>query len=75
MVDRLADVIKDVTGSTGKYGEMGSGDLANIVVNDWKGTTFALGVIRPDCNMHGNDEYVRIADMESLAAIISRFLA
>ncbi len=74
MVDRLADVIQEVTGSTGKYGEMGSGDLANIVVNDWKGTTFALGVIRPDCNMHGNDEYVRIADMESLATIIGRFL-
>ena len=74
MVEKLAEVIQEVTGSTGKYGEMGSGDLANIVVNDWKSTTFALGVIRPDCNMHGKDEYVRIGDMEALASIVARFL-
>ena len=60
MVDELAEVIREVTGSTGKFGEMGSGDLANIVVKDWKGKSFVgLGVIRPDCNMHGRGEFVQ----------------
>jgi succinyl-diaminopimelate desuccinylase len=74
MVDHLAEVIREVTGSTGKFGEMGSGDLNNIVVNDWKAQSFGLGVIRPDCNIHGKDEFVRVEDMESLARIIERFL-
>jgi acetylornithine deacetylase/succinyl-diaminopimelate desuccinylase-like protein len=74
MVDRLAEVIGEVTGSTGKFGEMGSGDLTNIVVNDWKASSFGLGVIRPESNIHGKDEFVRVKDMESLAKIIERFL-
>jgi len=74
MVDQLAEVIREVTGSTGKFGEMGSGDLSNIVVNDWKGESFGLGVIRPECNIHGNDEFVYLKDMEALAEIIARFL-
>lgn len=74
MVDHLAEVIREVTGSTGKFGEMGSGDLTNIVVNDWKANSFGLGVIRPDSSMHGKDEFVRVKDMESLAKIIERFL-
>jgi len=43
MVDRLARVIEEVTGKTGKYGEMGSGDLPNVVTGDWHGNCLALG--------------------------------
>jgi succinyl-diaminopimelate desuccinylase len=73
-VDELAAVIGRITGSTGMFGEMGSGDLSNIVVNDWKGKEFGLGVIRPDCNIHGNDEFVYLRDVEAVAAIMAEFL-
>ena len=46
LIDALADLIRDVTGETGKYGEMGSGDLPEIVT-EWGGKEFGLGVIRP----------------------------
>ncbi len=74
VVDELASILKEVTGEGGKYGEMGSGDLANIVVNEWGGKEFGLGVIRPESNIHGNDEYVYQKDIEDLAEIIYRFL-
>jgi succinyl-diaminopimelate desuccinylase len=72
--DRLAAIIKKVTGTGGKYGEMGSGDLSNIVVNEWGGKEFGLGVIRTQSNIHGKDEFVFQKDIEDLAEIIYRFL-
>ncbi len=74
IVDELAAAIKKVHGTTGKYGEMGSGDLSQIVVNDWHGTSFGLGAIRTECNIHGKDEFVYLADIEALAGIIAIFL-
>jgi succinyl-diaminopimelate desuccinylase len=74
IVDQLSAVIQEVTGSTGKFGEMGSGDLGHIVTSEWKGKEFGLGVIRPECNIHGNDEFVYLRDIEALAEIIARFL-
>jgi len=75
IVDELAAVIKQVTGSTGKYGEMGSGDLSHVVANHWQGREFGFGVIRPECNIHGKDEFVYIRDMEAVGEIIARFVA
>jgi len=74
-VDDLAEVIKKVTGQTGKFGEMGSGDLPYIVTSEWGAKEFALGVIRPECNIHGKDEFVYQKDIEDLAKIISEFLS
>jgi succinyl-diaminopimelate desuccinylase len=74
IVDELAAAIKAVTGTTGKYGEMGSGDLSHIVVSEWHGASFGLGAIRTECNIHGKDEFVYLADVEALAAIIAKFL-
>jgi acetylornithine deacetylase/succinyl-diaminopimelate desuccinylase-like protein len=74
LIDALADLIKDVTGESGKYGEMGSGDLAEIVA-EWGGKEFGLGVIRPECTIHGRGEFVYRKDIEDLAEIIKRFLA
>ncbi len=74
IVDELAAAIASVVGTTGKYGEMGSGDLYHVVANDWQGWSFGLGAIRTDCNIHGIGEYVYLADIESLADIIARFL-
>jgi acetylornithine deacetylase/succinyl-diaminopimelate desuccinylase-like protein len=66
--------MKEVAGQGGKYGEMGSGDLSNIVVNEWRAREFGLGVIRPHSNIHGNNEFVYQKDIEDLAEIIYRFL-
>jgi len=74
LIDKLAGILKDVTGSTGKYGEMGSGDLPNIVVNEWGGHEFGLGVIRTESHIHGKDEFVYQKDIEDLAEVIYRFL-
>lgn len=72
LIDKLAGIIKDITGWGGKFGEMGSGDLPHIVAG-WGGKEFGLGVIRPECNIHGKDEFVYQQDIEDLAKIIVRF--
>jgi succinyl-diaminopimelate desuccinylase len=74
ITDELAAIVKEVTGEGGKYGEMGSGDLGNIVEKEWGAKLFGLGVIRPESNIHGNNEFVYQKDIESLAEIINRFL-
>jgi succinyl-diaminopimelate desuccinylase len=74
MIDELDRLLKDETGHGGKYGEMGSGDLGPIVVREWGGKDFGLGVIRSDCRIHGRNEYVYIKDIEDLVRIIPRFL-
>lgn len=75
VVDELAEVIRKVTGRTGRFGEMGSGDLPYVVSSEWGAKEFALGVIRPECNIHGKDEFVYQKDIEDLAKIISQFLS
>ena len=74
IIDKLEDILHQVIGVRGKYGEMGSGDLSNIVGNEWGGKQFGMGVIRTECNIHGNDEFVYLKDIEDLAEIIYRFL-
>lgn len=74
VTDELAAIVKDVTGQGGKYGSMGSGDLSHIV-RGWGGRTFGLGVIRPECNIHGRNEFVYRQDIEDLAEILVRFLS
>lgn len=72
-VERLADIIRDVTGKTGKYGVMGSGDYAEIV-SSWGAKILGIGVIRPECNIHAKNEFVYLKDVENLAKIIEKFL-
>jgi succinyl-diaminopimelate desuccinylase len=74
ITDKLAGIMREVIGEGGKYGEMGSGDLSNIVANEWGGKEFGLGVIRSESNIHGNEEFVYQKDIEDLAEIIYRFL-
>lgn len=74
IVDKLVAIIEQVTGISGKAGEMGSGDLAHIV-KGWGGQEFGLGVIRSYSNIHGKNEFVLLKDVEDLAEIISRLLA
>jgi succinyl-diaminopimelate desuccinylase len=74
-IDELSDLIRKVTGEGGKYGEMGSGDLPHFVRSEWGGKEFGLGVIRPECNIHGKDEFVYQKDIEDLAIVISRFVS
>lgn len=74
ITDKLSAIMKGVIGEGGKFGEMGSGDLGNIVVKEWGGEAFGLGVIRTESNMHGNQEFVYQKDIEDLARIIELFL-
>lgn len=71
---QLADILKDVTGHSGEYGEMGSGDFGPIVALEWKAKLFGLGTIRADCAIHGKNEFVYQKDIEDLALVISRFI-
>ena len=71
---RLADILKEVTGHTGQYGEMGSGDFGPIVALEWGARLFGLGTIRADCGIHGKNEFVYQRDIEDLALVISRFV-
>jgi len=73
LVDELAVIVKEITGQGGKYGMMGSGGLPQIVA-EWGGKEFGLGVIRPECNIHGKEEFVYQKDIEDLAEIIASFL-
>ena len=74
IIDELSALLREVTGESGTFGEMGSGDLPHIVA-EWGGKEFSLGVIRPDGNIHGKDEFVYQKDIEDLATVISRFIA
>jgi succinyl-diaminopimelate desuccinylase len=74
VIDRLARIIGDTVGEANKFGEMGSGDLSHIVAT-WGGKAFGLGVIRPECNIHGKEEFVYLQDIEDVAKIIARFLS
>ncbi len=71
----LAEILRQVTGHSGQYGEMGSGDFGPIVVLEWGARLFGLGTIRADCGIHGRNEFVYQRDIEDLALVISRFAA
>lgn len=73
MIDELDMIIKEITSKSGKYGMMGSGGLPQMVA-EWGGKTLGLGVIRPECNIHGKDEFVYQRDIEDLGKIIAKFL-
>ena len=73
LIDKLVDIMRDILGEGGKYGEMGSGDLSHIVAG-WGGKTFGTGVVRTECNIHGKDEFVYLQDIENVAKVIARFL-
>jgi len=74
IIDQLAGIIADTTGEGNKFGEMGSGDLSHIIAR-WGGKAFGLGVIRPECNIHGKEEFVYLQDIEDVAKILARFVS
>ena len=71
----MAGIIGDVTGSTGLYGAMMSGELPGAASGTWGGDSFGVGLIRPDSNIHGVDEHVSVADMDLLTEVLLRFLS
>ena len=74
IIDRLARTIADTIGQGNKFGEMGSGDLSHIVAM-WGCKAFGLGVIRPECNIHGKEEFAYLQDVEDVAKILARFVS
>lgn len=75
IVAELSKVIQDVTGDSGVFGEMGSGDFGPVATLEWDARHFGSGVIRPQCNIHGKDEFVYKKDIEDLARVISTFIS
>ncbi|MBN1368854.1 MAG: M20/M25/M40 family metallo-hydrolase [Dehalococcoidaceae bacterium] len=73
VIDRLSAIVTRVTGEGGKFGEMGSGDLSSIVAG-WGALGFGMGVIRPECNIHGKNEFVYLKDIQNLAEVIELFV-
>ncbi len=74
VADELSAIIKEVTGSSGKFGEMGSGDFGPIASEEWRAEHFGSGVIRSENNIHGKDEFVYQKDVEDEAKIITKFI-
>jgi succinyl-diaminopimelate desuccinylase len=70
----LAKAIAEVTGATGTYGEMLSGELPAAASLFWGGDAFATGVIRPDNHIHGMNEFVFVSDLDRLVDVLARFL-
>ncbi|MBN1855832.1 MAG: M20/M25/M40 family metallo-hydrolase [Dehalococcoidia bacterium] len=70
----LADTICSVTGESGLYGEMISGDLPGAATRLWRGSVFGAGLIRPESRIHGIDEFVSERDMNQLTEVLGRFL-
>jgi succinyl-diaminopimelate desuccinylase len=73
VTDELADIIKDVTGATGKYGLMGRQPFSPVSL-EWKAKIFGTGVSGAAQNAHGVNEFVYLKDIENLAEIITRFV-
>jgi succinyl-diaminopimelate desuccinylase len=71
----MAGIIRDVTGTTGLYGAMMSGELPGAACGPWGGQSFGVGLIRPDSHIHGVDEHVCVADMDRLTEVLARFLS
>lgn len=74
LAEVLARVMNDVTGSTGMYGDMLSGELPAAARHHWGGDAFATGVIRPESCIHGMDEFVYERDLHLLVEVLARFL-
>jgi len=70
----LARIVGEVTGSTGLYGEMISGELPFAAGHFWGSKVFGTGVIRPECNLHGVGEFVYERDLHQLGEVLVRFL-
>lgn len=72
-VEKLSGIVEQITGKTGKYGAMGTFPL-DLVGFEWKAKIFGIGLINPEQNPHGVNEFVYLKDLENLADIIERFL-
>jgi len=71
----MGDTIRDVTGATGLYGAMMSGELPGAACGPWGGQSFGVGLIRPESNIHGVDEHVCVTDLDQLVEVLMRFLS
>jgi hypothetical protein len=54
---------------------MGSGDFGPIATLEWQAKHFGAGVIRPDSNIHGKDEFANQKDITDLSVIIASFIS
>ena len=55
------------------YGSTGSSDM-QYMINDCKMPSFGFGPIRPDCNVHGIDEFVYVEDVISTAKVYTSII-
>lgn len=74
LVNELSRICQEISGEGGLYGASGSTD-----VSQWSGELglphFGLGVVRAENNIHGENEFVYIQDMENMSQILQKFLS
>lgn len=70
--DQLLETVRQVTGSGDKFGVLGSGEIVEIS-DEFGLRMVGTGAIRPENNIHGENEFVYVRDVENLALIIERF--
>ncbi len=73
LAGELSDILASVTGPSGLYGDMLSGELPYAATR-WGGDAFATGVIRPENRIHGEGEFVNECDLDQLVVVLARFL-
>ena len=74
VTDELAGIIKDVTGTTGKYGHLGSLPIDPVAL-EWGAKIISTGLAHGlETNAHGKNECVFLKDIEDLSEVIARFI-
>jgi len=74
VVSDVAQIVREVVGTTGLCGEMMSDELPYAAIHWWNGIVFGAGLIRPECRVHGVDEHVNERDLDQLVKVLTSFL-
>ncbi len=74
VTNELANIIKAVTGQTGKYGAMGTLPTDPVAL-EWYARIIGTGVGRStEANAHGRNECVYPKDIAALSEVVTRFI-
>lgn len=74
IVHELNQVYQEVSGEGGLYGASGSTDVSQWA-NELGLPHFGLGVVRGENNIHGENEFVYIKDVENMSLVLQKFLS
>lgn len=72
--ERLLTAVRQITGQGDRFGALGSGEIVEIS-EKYKMKLVGIGAIRPENNIHGENEFVYLRDVENLTRIIEHFFS